>query len=95
MSSTSATGARTFTVMMHVNQNEGLTIGVSQTPYIVETSRRTVLSDNAMSVLIPILEEMAGRSSHQIRDLFEERGFMVKEWERSRTDRLIIERAVA
>lgn len=88
-------GSSDLHVMMHVNQTEGLTIGVSQTPYIVRTARRTVLSDNAMSVLVPILEEMAGWSSYQIRDVFEQRGFLLKEWERSRTDRLTIEQAVA
>ena len=84
-------GSSDLHVMMHVNQNEGLTIGVSQTPYIVRTARRTVLSDNAMSVLIPILEEFVGWNSLQIRDSFEKIGLMLTEWERARTDWLNIE----
>lgn len=88
-------GSSDLHVMMHVNQNEGLTIGVSQTQFIVRTARRTVLSDNAMSVLIPLLEEHLGWSSPRIRDLFEERGLLVKDWERARTDWLTIETASA
>ena len=84
-------GSSDLHVMQHVNQNEGLTIGVSQTPYIVRTARRTVLSDNAMSVLVPVLEEIVGWNSIQIRDSFERVGLMLKEWERARTDWLNID----
>lgn len=86
-------GGSDLHVMMHVNQNEGLTIGVSQTESIVRTARRTVLSDNAMAVLVPILEEHLGWSAPRIRDSFEDRGLMVKDWERARTDWLTIESA--
>lgn len=86
-------GSSDLHVMMHVNQNEGLTIGVSQTGFIVRTARRTVLSDNAMSVLIPVLEEHLSWSTSNIRDAFEERGLVVKDWERARTDWLHIEAA--
>lgn len=84
-------GSSDLHVMMHVNQNEGLTIGVSQTESIVRTARRTVLSDNAMAVLVPILEEHLGWTGPRVRDAFEERGLVVKDWERARTDWLTIE----
>lgn len=84
-------GSSDLHVMMHVNQHEGLTIGVSQTPYILRTARRTVLSDNAMSVLVPVLEELVGWNSLQIRDSFERVGLIVKEWQRARTDWLDID----
>lgn len=84
-------GSSDLHVMMHVNQNEGLTIGVSQTPYIVRTARRTVLSDDAMSVLVPILEEIVGWNNMAIRDSFERVGLMLTDWERARTDWLSID----
>lgn len=84
-------GSSDLHVMMHVNQNEGLTIGVSQTESIVRTARRTVMSDNAMAVLVPVLEEHLGWSGPRIRDAFENRGLAVKDWERARTDWLTIE----
>jgi 2-hydroxy-3-keto-5-methylthiopentenyl-1-phosphate phosphatase len=84
-------GSSDLHVMMHVNQHEGLTIGVSQTPYILRTAKRTVLSDNAMSVLVPVLEEIVGWNSLKIRDSFERVGLIVKEWQRARTDWLDID----
>ncbi len=79
-------GSSDLHVMLHVNQREGLTIAVSETQNVVRTARRTVLSDNAMAVLIPILEEKVGWPSTKIRDAFEEHGLILKEWERARTD---------
>lgn len=86
-------GSSDLHVMLHVNQREGLTIAVSETQTVVRTARRTVLSDNAMAVLIPILEEKAGWTSAKIRDAFEEHGLLLKEWERARTDWLTFDEA--
>jgi len=77
-------------VMLHVNRGDGLTIAVSQARHITEIARRTVISDDALSVLVPILEEVAGYSSAQIRRLFEENGLVIQEWDRVRTDWLTI-----
>lgn len=86
-------GSSDLHVMLHVNQREGLTIAVSETQTVVRTARRTVLSDNAMAVLIPILEEKVGWASPKIRDAFEEHGLILKEWERARTDWLTFDTA--
>src|SRR5215831_1027968 len=51
-------GSSDLPVMMHVNQYDGLTIAVSENEFITRVARRTVLSDNAMSVLVPVLEEV-------------------------------------
>lgn len=83
-------GSSDVHVMLHVNRGDGLTIAVSETKYITEIATRTVLSDDALSVLVPILEEIAGHSPSQIRTLFEELGFLVHEWEKVRTDWLTI-----
>ena len=77
-------------VMLHVNRGDGLTIAVSQTRHITEIARRTVISDDALSVLVPILEEIAGYSSAQIRRVFEDNGLVIQEWDRVRTDWLTI-----
>jgi hypothetical protein len=49
-----------------------------------------VISDDALSVLIPILEEIAGFDPAQIRLVFEEQGLLIQEWDRVRTDWLTI-----
>jgi len=51
-------GSSDLPVMMHVNHHDGLTIAVSEAKYITKVARRTVLSDNTMSVLVPVLEEL-------------------------------------
>ncbi len=83
-------GSSDLPVMMHVNQYDGLTIAVSDGEYITRIARRTVLSDNAMSVLIPALEEVLRWDSSKIRRFFATQGLMLKEWGKTRTDLLTI-----
>jgi predicted HAD superfamily phosphohydrolase len=79
-------GSSDVHVMLHLNRLSGLTIAVSENPYITEIARRTVLSDDALSVLIPILEESMGWSSSRIRAFFDSHGFALQEWSKTRTD---------
>ena len=83
-------GSSDLPVMMHVNQHDGLTIAVSEAQFITKVARRTVLSDNAMSVLIPVLEEVLRWDSAKIRRFFTTRGLTVREWDKTRTDMLTI-----
>ena len=84
-------GSSDLPVMMHVNQHDGLTIAVSETKYITRTARRTVLSDNAMSVLVPVLEEVLRWDSGRIRRFFSTYGLSLREWDKMRTDLLTIQ----
>jgi len=83
-------GSSDVHVMLTVNRYDGLTIAVSEAQFITRIARRTVLSDDALSVLIPILEEVMGWNSARIRALFEAQGFAVQEWSKVRTDSLTI-----
>jgi predicted HAD superfamily phosphohydrolase len=83
-------GTSDLHVMLHVNRGDGLTIAVSQARHITEIARRTVISDDALSVLVPILEEVAQYTSADIRRLFEQHGLVIQEWDRVRTDWLTI-----
>src|ERR1700747_2882578 len=84
-------GSSDLPVMMHVNQHDGITIAVSEAKFITRIARRTVLSDNAMSVLVPVLEEVLHWDSPEIRRFFASRGLMLREWDKMRTDMLTIE----
>src|SRR5246127_2318843 len=84
-------GSSDLPVMMHVNQYDGLTIAVSENEFITRVARRTVLSDNAMSVLVPVLEEVLRWDSSTIRRYFAAQGLMLREWGKMRTDLLTIE----
>ena len=76
--------------MMHVNRLDGLTIAVSEDKFITQIAARTILSDNALSVLVPILENIVGWNSTRIRSFFEAHGFVLRDWDKVRTDSLTI-----
>jgi HAD superfamily phosphoserine phosphatase-like hydrolase len=83
-------GSSDVHVMLHVNRLDGLTIAVSENRYLTPIAKRTILSDDALSVLVPILEEIVGWNSTRIRALFESHGFVLQEWDKIRTDSLTI-----
>ena len=83
-------GSSDIHVMLHVNQGDGLTIAVSESRQITRIAKRTVISDDASSVLVPVLEEVGGFSPSDIRSLFESHGAMIQDWDRVRTDWLTI-----
>jgi 2-hydroxy-3-keto-5-methylthiopentenyl-1-phosphate phosphatase len=83
-------GSSDVHVMMQVNRLDGLTIAVSENRYLNQIAQRTVLSDDALSVLVPILETIAGWNPARIREYFEEQGFVLREWNKVRTDSLTI-----
>src|SRR5579859_1434497 len=84
-------GSSDLPVMMHVNQHDGLTIAVSEAKFITRVARRTVLSDNAMSVLVPVVEKVLDWDSPHIRRLFTSYGLNLLEWDKVRTDMLTIQ----
>jgi phosphoserine phosphatase len=86
-------GSSDLPVMMHVNQHDGLTIAVSEAKFISRVARRTVLSDSAMSVLVPVIEEVLRWDSAKIRRFFAANGLMLREWDKMRTDMLTIQDA--
>ena len=76
--------------MLHVNNRDGFTIAVSENRQLARIAKRTVLSDSAFSVVVPILEEIVGWRSSQIRELFEGYGLTLHDWEKARTDRITV-----
>jgi phosphoserine phosphatase len=88
-------GSSDVHVMLHVNHGDGFTIAVSENRQLARIARTTVLSDNACSVLVPILHQVLGFRTSEIRSLFESHGLMLHDWERARTDRVMIMEAPA
>ena len=84
-------GSSDLPVMMHINQYDGLTIAVSEAKFIARVAKRTVLSDNAMSVLVPVMEKVMNWDSAKIRKFFGSHGLTLLEWEKVRTDMLTIQ----
>jgi predicted HAD superfamily phosphohydrolase len=83
-------GSSDIHVMLHVNNGDGFTIAVSDNKQLARIARTTVLSDNAFSVLVPVLSQVLGKRTPEIRALFEANGMMLHDWERERTDRVMI-----
>jgi HAD superfamily phosphoserine phosphatase-like hydrolase len=88
-------GSSDIHVMLHVNRLDGLTIAVSENRHLAPIAQRTVLSDDALSILIPIFEGIFHWDTAQIRSFFEEHGFVLQNWEKIQTDTLSIVKSVA
>lgn len=80
-------------VMQHVNSRDGHTIAVSEAKSIGRIAQRTVLSDNAFSVVVPILEDVMKWDATRIRELFATYGLAMQEWDKIRTDWLTFHEA--
>jgi len=83
-------GSSDLHVMLHVNMRDGFTIAVSEARHVSQVAKRTVLASNALSVLVPILEDIVRWPRLEIRDFFERYGFLIQEWESVRTDWLTL-----
>jgi phosphoserine phosphatase len=84
-------GSSDVHVMLHVNRLDGYTIAVSENKYLAPIARRTILSEDSLSILVPILEDIVGwRDPLRIRALFERHGLQIQEWDKVRTDFLTI-----
>jgi HAD superfamily phosphoserine phosphatase-like hydrolase len=87
-------GSSDVHVMLHVNNRDGFTIAVSENRLLVRIARSTVLSDNAFSIMAPILERVLRWTTSDIRTLFEANGLSLHEWEKARTDRITLRETV-
>jgi HAD superfamily phosphoserine phosphatase-like hydrolase len=88
-------GSSDIHVMLHVNNHDGFTIAVSENQQLARIAKRIVLSDNAFSIMVPILDQLLNWRSNRIRDVFESYGLKLNEWEKERTDRVKISEILA
>ena len=77
-------------VMLHVNNHDGFTIAVSENKQLSRIAKRIVLSENAFSIMVPILDQLLHWKIAEIRELFESYGMTLNEWAKERTDRVTI-----
>jgi len=87
-------GSSDVHVMLHVNNRNGFTIAVSENKLLARIAKTTVLSDSAFSIVVPILEQLAGFTSPQIRELFESHGLSLHGWEKAQTDRVTVHQSL-
>jgi HAD superfamily phosphoserine phosphatase-like hydrolase len=84
-------GSSDVHVMLHVNNHDGYTIAVSENSQLARIARSTVLSDNAFSIMVPVLEQMLDWRTGAIRALFEAQGLTLQAWEKARADHVRID----
>jgi phosphoserine phosphatase len=78
-------------VMLHVNNHDGFTIAVSDNRQLARIARATVLSDNAFSIMVPILDQVLDWRTGEIRALLERHGLTLQAWDKARTDHVRID----
>jgi len=83
-------GSSDIHVMLHVNNGDGFTIAVSENRQLARIAKSTVLSDNACSVLVPVLDQVLGLRTSEVRAMLESTGLVLDDWQRARTDRVWI-----
>ena len=88
-------GSSDIHVMLHINRRDGFTIAVSENKYLAPIAKRSILSENALAILIPILEDVVGWDTASIRATFEQKGFLIQQWDKVQTDMLTIIPSVA
>ena len=81
-------GSSDLHVMLHVNNRDGFTIAVSKNRQLARIAKSTVLSDSAFSVVVPVLDQIFGWSTGDIRALFEFHDLALDDWQKDRTDRV-------
>jgi HAD superfamily phosphoserine phosphatase-like hydrolase len=87
-------GSSDLFVMLHLNSRDGYTIAVSEAKFLGRIAKRTVLSDSALSVVAPILEDMLNWNAVQIREVFKSYGLARQEWDKTRIDRVTFQQYV-
>jgi hypothetical protein len=83
-------GSSDVHVMLHILSYNGYPITVSPSPYMGHICRRSVISDNVLSILVPVLEDMLKYDQEKVRAYFEGRGHPILEWNRADTEWLDI-----
>ena len=83
-------GSSDVHVMLHIMSYNGYSITVSPAPYMGHICRRSVISDNVLSVLVPILVDLLKYDQEKVRAFFENRGHSILEWNRADTEWLDI-----
>jgi HAD superfamily phosphoserine phosphatase-like hydrolase len=88
-------GSSDVHAMLHINRLDGYTIAVSEGKMVGPIARRTILCEDALGILVPILEDIVGwRDPLRVRMLFEEHGFHIREWDKVQTDAITIREGV-
>ena len=83
-------GSSDMHVLLHVRRHSGYTVAVSSNRPVARIAHRTVLGEDSLAVLVPLLEDIVGWNAAEIRAFFAAQGLHIQEWGSVRTDWLTI-----
>jgi 2-hydroxy-3-keto-5-methylthiopentenyl-1-phosphate phosphatase len=83
-------GVSDINVMLHLRSLDGYSISASKSEYLGHIARRSVISDDALAFLIPVLEDILSYDVQKIRKFFLDRELIIQDWTRSQIDLITI-----
>jgi phosphoserine phosphatase len=73
-------------IILYLRTYHGYTIGVTQASYLGNICKKTIISNDALSLLAPILEDILGLSHQEIKEFYEEIGHPIQTWEKAKVE---------
>jgi phosphoserine phosphatase len=72
--------------ILHVQTYHGYTIAVTPTSHLGNICKKTIISNDALALLTPILEDILGFSHNDVKLFFEKLGYPIQTWEKAKVE---------
>ena len=73
-------------IILYVRTYHGYTIAVTQSSYLGNICKKTIISNDALSLLAPILEDILGCSHQEVKEFYEKIGYPIQTWEKAKVE---------
>jgi phosphoserine phosphatase len=73
-------------IIMYVRAYHGYTIAVTPTSFLGHICKKTIISNDALSLLAPILEDILGFSHEEVQAFYEKIGHPLQTWEKAKVE---------
>lgn len=73
-------------IILYVRAYHGYTIAVTPASFIGHICKKTVISNDALSLIAPILEDILGFSHEEIKSFYEKLGHPIQTWEKAKVE---------
>lgn len=72
--------------ILYVRAYHGYTIAVTPTSYLGSICKKTIISNDSLSLLAPVLEDILGFSHEEVKSFFEKLGYPIQTWEKAKVE---------
>lgn len=73
-------------IILYVRAYHGYTIGVTPSSYLGNICKKTIISNDSLSLLAPILEDILGFSHQEVKEFYEKMGYPIQTWEKAKVE---------